>query len=415
VAAERVRHVAFVAQEPGDQLVGHTCGAEVAFAMESAGLDGVTIEGRVREALATVGLPGCEDRPSNALSGGQMQRLAIAAAIGAGAGALVLDEPLAQLDPTGAAEVLGVCRALADRGAAVLLVEHRLEAAMPAADRTVLMAEGRIVADPLDSLARLRPHGLRGPALVELEERLGPPPWRFRRPEPPGRDFGAPLLSAEGVGYGWGVREASLVLRAGERVALVGPNGSGKSTLLRLLAGEARPVRGRVLRPEVQLVPQDPDLALFCATVAEELAYGPRERAFALDAGLPGRMGLATMLDRPPQALSRGQRLRCAVAAALACRPDAVLLDEPTSGQDRANGEAILAAIPGALLFTSHDLELVARRADRVVAMRDGAVVADGSPLVSLAASGLPLPPLVQLCAQHGLPPLDVDQLVGLA
>lgn len=439
VAAARVATLGFVGQDPDDTVIGATCLAEVAFALESAGHDGPTVDARARAWLDRVGLVGLADRDPWALSGGQRQRLAIGAALAAGARALLLDEPLSQLDPDGAAEVLSLLRGLAGEGVAVLLVEHRLEQAWPVADRTVLMAEGRLVSDPVPDADALLPYGLRGPALDTLRRRAGPGPWRVRGtpPSPVAHLLGAPVFTSSDLTFAWPdtspcINDVSLTVQAGERVALVGGNGAGKSTLVGLVSGRLRPRTGRVARApggHVE-VPQNPDLSLFCATVAEELAYGPREARLGpaevrarVDAAADA-LSVADLLDRPPQALSRGQRLRVAVAAALACRPRLLLLDEPTSGQDRDQVDRMLDAVAGsladgALVFASHDLDVVLRHATRVVVLDGGRVVGDGPPLPTLAAAaqaGLPLrlPPLAEVCRSLGIGWHDVDALAAV-
>jgi energy-coupling factor transport system ATP-binding protein len=150
----------------------------------------------------------------------------------------------------------------------------------------------------------------------------------------------------------------------------------------------------------VVVVPQDPDLALVAATVADELALAPSELHLNADRdGLARAFGLESLLSEPPQALSRGQRQRVAVAASIAAQPAALLLDEPTTGQDRAQVERLLREIPalvaGALVFATHDLDLAARLATRVVVLDAGTVVFDGSPadaIVALARRGVPAP-----------------------
>jgi energy-coupling factor transporter ATP-binding protein EcfA2/energy-coupling factor transporter transmembrane protein EcfT len=444
VAGERVRTLGFVGQDPDDGVVCATCDAEVAFALESAGAGAEEIAARVPELLARVGLAGMGPRAPYALSGGQRQRLVIAAALSAGARVLLLDEPLSQLDPDGAREVLTLLRGLADEGVAVLCVEHRLELAMPLATRTVLMDAGRIVADPLRSTRELRERGLHGPALDELRGLTGGARWRVRgggderhavapaattsAPAAPP----APLLTANALNFAWPggprvIRDVSFTVSAGERVAIIGGNGAGKSTLIGLLAGRLTPQSGAVqvaaAAPGCIEVPQNPDLALFCASVAEELAHGPTEHHVA-DVG--GRVAAAAaalsiteLFERPPQALSRGQRLRTAVAAAVACRPAVLVLDEPTSGQDRDQVDRMLTALSerrdGCLIFASHDLDVVLRHATRVVVMVCGSIVADGPPLATVARSGLALPPLADLCFALGVPygaPEEVARLV---
>jgi energy-coupling factor transport system ATP-binding protein len=168
---------------------------------------------------------------------------------------------------------------------------------------------------------------------------------------------------------------------------------------------------------------------LFCDTVAAELAYGPEEARLGptvVDARVSraaAALSVTDLLERPPQALSRGQRLRTAVAAALACAPDVLILDEPTSGQDRDQVDRMFAgladALPdGAVLFASHDLDVVLRHASRVIVLDAGRIVLEGAPLATLQAAqarGLPLelPPLATLCVALGLPYADPDTLAG--
>ncbi|MCO4771273.1 MAG: ATP-binding cassette domain-containing protein [Deltaproteobacteria bacterium] len=389
--ADRARQLGFVSQTPDRQLLTATTGDEIAFPLESVGAPGIA--SRVTQQLAQFGLPGEHTRSTQALSGGQKQRLVTASAMAAGAGLLLLDEPLAQLDPAGAAALMARLRGVADAGVAVVVVEHRLSATLPLVDRVLVMDGGRIVADSspaqvdAELLGRL---GMRLPgtspernASVPLEEgdaressdeerrvllEAGPLRHRYREADQDALDI------------------AGLTLRAGERVALLGANGSGKSTLIGALAGEhdagAVQSRGRVLD-----LPQDPDLALFSATVREELAHGAKEQRLG-DRAVQGRVAAAAaatsvqdLLDRSPHALSRGQRLRVAVAAMLACEPDIVLLDEPTSGQDHGHVERMMLALRSeerALLFATHDEALAQRHATRVLRMEAGRFVAHG-------------------------------------
>lgn len=350
VASDRVRTIGFVGQDPDDAVVCASVAAELAFALENVGEGTAQIDHRVREVLGWAGLIGLGASDPRRLSGGQRQRLAIGAAIAAGAKTLLLDEPLAHLDPEGAAEVMTVLRTLADTGVAVLVVEHRLEAAGRRADRIVHMAP------PLPSLPRQTP--------------------------PTSLTSAPPALTIAHASAPWGIRDITLAIRPGERIAVIGRNGSGKSTLLQLLARELRPTGGMVEGARALLVPQNPDLGLFAETVDEEIGYGPREAGIsdieARIAALRTAMRLDGLGSRSPHSLSRGQRLRVAVAAALATEPAVLLLDEPTSGQDAAAIDAIFACIaplPCAVVFATHDLTLVAREATRVIRLDGGSMV----------------------------------------
>jgi energy-coupling factor transporter ATP-binding protein EcfA2/energy-coupling factor transporter transmembrane protein EcfT len=404
--SERAARVGLVFQEPGDQLVTGRAADEVAFGAISAGRTA-----DVPGWLARVGLPIDPDHPPGELSGGQQQRLAVAAALAGGAGLLLLDEPLAHLDPDGAAELLSTLAELAAEGRAVVLVEHRLEDTIGWADRVVVLRAGRVVWDGPDP-----------PSSLLSGDGLCVPAWRrvldgggldaFGPVALPARTSGSTLLRFTAAELRQGdravLRDVDLVLHAGERVALVGRNGAGKSTLLSALAVAAG---GRAVH-----VPQDPDLALFCATVGEELAYGPTERGVPPAVG-PADLGLDGLLERAPQALSRGQRLRVAVAAAAAVGPELLLLDEPTAGQHadavQATLRAVVAARPdGAMVFATHDAALALAFADRVIVLGEGRILDDGPP--ERALLGLPLPPLQRAQAERGWPLADVErQLAG--
>ena len=434
---ERVSEIGFVAQNPSRQIVTGSLGDEVAFGLESAEWTPPAIAARVPEMLARLGLPLALDRSTQALSGGQQQRLMVAAALAGGAALLLLDEPLAHLDPPGAAELMGFLRDLADGGVAVVLVEHRLEAALPFADRVVVMEEGTVVARfparDLD-LPLLRRLGLRLPGMLDLEDRLGSlrPPLADLPMAPPADVLvgsGEPAIEARGVGWSYpgsppALIDVSLRVQPGERVAILGPNGSGKSTLLACLTG-ALPCGGVTKPGRSVRVPQDPDLALFCETVREELEYGPREGRVAdpavIVADVGAALSVAELAERAPQALSRGQRLRVAVAAALACRPDILVLDEPTSGQDHDQVERMMDALADphrVLLFATHDVDLALRHATRVVVLDAGRVVLDATPAEAIRAmpAGVLVPPLARWCVDHGLAPTtaaDAARRVG--
>ncbi len=434
---ESVARIGFVSQSPRDQVVAGRMGDEVAFPLESACWEPDAIRTRVLEMLAQHGLPPEPDRSCVALSGGQCQRLVLASGLAGGGGLLLLDEPLAQLDPRGAESLLQeLVRLVREHNLAVLLVEHRLEQALEYSDRVLVMDEGRIVCEgPSDRppLGEMASRGLQLPGLLELDTRLaarglsredlvGTP---IEAPVLPG---GTPHLEGRNLGFSFGSETAlsgvDFQVKPGERLAIVGGNGAGKSTLLSVLSGD---LDGGEVQRNGRLVdvPQEPDLALFCATVHEELAHGPRE------AGSPDvekevqeaaeALGVLDLLDRPPQALSRGQRMRVAVAAALAAGPDILVLDEPTSGQDRGQVEQMMHSLAAhlgdrSLVFATHDLDLVSRHATRVLVLEAGRCIADGEParvLADLPENGpLVLPPLARLCLDKGWQPASARALV---
>jgi len=384
--AQRARQVGLVTQDPSDQLVAGSVADELAFGPEGAGFAPEQTHARVGELLAQLGLPAAA--APQQLSAGQRQQLVVAAARSAGARWLLLDEPLGHLDPGAAQRLLEQLDALASAGLGVVVVEHRVDACWAWCDRVVVMRRGQVVVDrPRSEVHPSDLEGLQLPAALGAPAEVVPPPRA-----------GAVVHTLRGLAASYDGRAVlhgvDLVLRAGERVVVVGPNGAGKSTLLRQLPG---------LR-----VPEDPDLSLFRATVAEELAVGPTERGLTVDVDRIARaLGVRDLWEEPPQALSRGQRLRVAVAAALCCQPAPLVLDEPTTGQDAEHVEGLfdaLEALGTSVVFATHDLELAARRAHRVVVLVDGRVVADGPPAEALAAAPLHRAPRVEALLGSGPP-----------
>lgn len=437
--------VGLVFQNPDDQLFATTAEDETAFGPENLALPRGEIRRRVTDALGQVGLgPMAGHAPQN-LSGGQKQRLAIAAVLAMAPEILLLDEPFAQLDPAGTQEVLAVIRRLNRQGMTVVMAEHRLHEMAHVVDRLVVMQQGRIAANgPVREVfgrRRLfRNLGLRVPHSVtfswaagfdeialspaEIKRKLNGRPWPLRRCEDVGNGRQGDVqpwkhveqtrcvLELDGVSFRYTrkgpdiLKEVSLKVCAGEMVALMGSNGCGKSTLLWHCAGLLRPLSGRVtaagsmpgrIKPwkmagRIGIVFQNPTLMLFNETVQGELGFGPRALGFSaaeLEARLQqvaGRLGIVGLLADNPLALSTGQRLRVAAGSVLTMEPQLILLDEPTSGQDRHHAEGLLGYLReqtrtgSAVLFSTHDVDTALQWATRLVIMAAGRIVADGPP-----------------------------------
>ena len=397
-------------QDPETQIVLGTVRSELAFALEHRGWAPAAVARGVEEAALALGIGALLDRPTHELSGGELQRVALGAALAGRPQLLLLDEPTSQLDPVAGDELLGVLRRLNEEwGTAVVLAEHRLERCLSLADRVVAMAGGRITTDaPPRAFLEAEP-ALRTPG-AELFARCGlaplPPSVKAARrslrgialppaPEPPGRPRPArrrPPAALEVAGL-WHerrggrtvLRDVDLRLEPGEAVALMGRNGAGKSTLLRHLAGLERPTRGRVRAAgRVALLLQNPGDYFARDRVGDEVP------AAALAAA-----GLEHLAGRHPRDVSGGERQRLALALLLAgAEPPAVVaLDEPTRGMDRASRDALVAHVGrlsvagSAVLVATHDAEFAAALAQRIVLLGDGAVVAD-APAVELLAGG---------------------------
>lgn len=415
--------VGFVHQTPEAHFVVDHVEHDIAFALENLGFDEATMRRRVEEVLDALGVAHLRRRSPATLSGGERQRCAIAGALVAAPAILVLDEPTSMLDPQGADDVLGALRRLnEDLGTTVVLAEHRLERAAPLAHDSVVLSGGQVTDHGPPSLVL---PGLTGaPAVAHLATVLGwdrapltvreartllrshgRPAWAGEDATPPavhaGPTPGEILVEAIGVTVAHGsntvVRDVDLSLRAGEVVALLGRNGSGKTTLLRTLAGAHQPVAGSV-RADVPVahVPQEPDSLLYAETVRGEVEatlrlLGRRDPA-AVERWLTD-LRLGPLADRHPRTLSVGQRQRVAIAAVAVGDAAVLALDEPTRGIDATSLDALEAAViahrdqGGAVIIATHDVELAARVASRVVVLGDGQVVAEGPTRHVLAGS----------------------------
>ncbi|MGW1103652.1 ABC transporter ATP-binding protein [Streptomyces sp. NPDC002540] len=458
--------VGVVGQDPLDGFVTDTVEEELAYAMEQLAVSPATMRKRVEETLDLLGLADLRHRALHELSGGQQQRVAIGSVLTAHPRVLVLDEPTSALDPTAAEEVLAaVTRLVHDLGVTVLLAEHRLERVVQYADRVIhLPGDGHVVSGPPAEIFRTSSIA---PPIVELgrtagwsplplsirDARRAAAPLRTRlaqvappavRPAPDGGR--AKLLAARGITVAYqgipAVREVNIDLRGGEITALMGRNGSGKSSLLWALQGfgprragsvtvgepggpkaqDPQKVSAAAARQLVGLVPQTPTDLLYLESVKQELDQADSESGVAAD-GTPAR----AILDRlapgipdttHPRDLSEGQKLALVLAIQLAAAPRVLLLDEPTRGLDyRAKGELIgivngLAAEGRAVVISTHDVEFVARAADRVVVMAEGDIVADGPTDEVIVASPVFAPQTAKILAP--LPFLTVDQLATL-
>jgi energy-coupling factor transport system ATP-binding protein len=411
-----------VFQEPETQVVMGGVRSELELPLEHHGQPAGAVARAVEETALGLGVAHLLDRRTDTLSGGELQRVAIAAAMVHDPPLLVLDEPASQLDPVAGDELVWQLRRLnEDWGTAVVMAEHRLERCLPAADRVIAMVDGEVACDAqpgeflewasrvhpalatpaarLFSLAGLRPlpasvkeahAGLRQAGVAprasgDVEE---PPTdtrrrwWQGRRgAQPP------PALSLREVWHEVEdgptiLRGIDLALQPGERVALMGRNGAGKSTMLRLAKGLAEPTRGRVERAG--------DVALLLQNPGDYLVHDHAVE----DAGAAGvaKAGLAGREHANPRDLSGGERQRLALEVVLAGEgPAVVLLDEPTRGMDSVHRDELVARIHelagggAAVMVATHDTEFAADLAARIVLLGQGVVIADGSPHEVLA------------------------------
>ncbi|GAA2754167.1 ABC transporter ATP-binding protein [Amnibacterium kyonggiense] len=350
--------VGLVLQAPDANIVLERVGDDVAFGCENLGVPATEIPGRVARATAAVGLLVPQDRSTAALSGGQQQRLAVAGVLAMGAGAVLLDEPTANLDPRGVPEVRDAVLA-ATAGATLVVVEHRVDVWRDHVDRIVVLEPGGgvLAQGPPDRVLREQ-----GSALAAAGVWIpGFVPRAARSPRP----GGAPLLAAEALAVGRDgaavARGIDATARAGGALAVLGPNGVGKSTFALTAAGllprvagrlEALPAladglradpirwRSRELLPRIGCVFQQPEHQFVAPTVRQELAVGPRALRLGEQAvsdrttEMLETLRLGALADANPFTLSGGEQRRLSVATALATAPKVLVVDEPTFGQD---------------------------------------------------------------------------------
>jgi energy-coupling factor transport system ATP-binding protein len=369
---EMARDVGFVFQDPELQAVYPTVERDAAFGLENLGVGRAEMLRRVADALERCGISHLRTRAVTTLSGGERQRLALAGVLAMRPRLLVLDEPFSQLDPEGSSALRQALVAAVASGTTALVAEHRHHAIGDRAGRWLRMQGGHIVELPPEP----------PPEVVAPARRSGQPPselsWRLDR------------VNAGHAGVAV-LHDLELAAGGGEVVALTGANGSGKSTLLRTIAGLLPPLAGRVERRpgRIAYLPQNPSALLHRATVRSEIEWTLRRtRSAGGPEAVLEQLGLSALADRDPRDLSSGQRQRAALAAVLAGDPPLLLLDEPTRGMDREARAALTAAVTriaamgGSAVVATHDQELAAAVATRVVELHDGAAREARAPLL---------------------------------
>lgn len=465
------REVGLVFQNPNDQIVSNSVEEEIAFGLENLNLEEMEIRNRIEWACTQVSIGDLRERDPNSLSGGQKQRVVIASQIAMHPKILALDEPLSCLDPQSALEVMECIASLNRQVITIVMVEHRVSFVAPKCSHIMILNHGKLINYSTRDDAFMRfgdlftTHGLEIPAEVHICKRTKSPMLTFNEEElselvkntideksihdflieekthkslhqnVPGNS-----VSIENVTFGYTkekilLKDFSLSIRKGEFVALMGANGTGKSTLMSLIAGLNKPAKGRVtvdghdsyklrIRKRAALLGfliQNPDLMLFCDTVYDELAFGPRHvyrKSSGVDEVIDKTLellGLTPLRDLPAFSLSMGQRLRTAFGAVLSLQPHVLLLDEPTTGQNEENIRRLMNSLRQmnhleTTIFCTHDFNTAIEHADRIVILINGSIVADGTPQKILGQAeilrkaGLQLPLLTRITHSLGLP-----------
>lgn len=459
--------VGTVYQSPDDQLFAMTVADEVGFALENRGVAPEEIQRVVGETLRLVGLEGLEKNSIHQLSGGQRQRLALASILVTKPKLLILDEPVSQMNPAGVKAFMELLQKLnRDEHIAVLMIEHRVNELYQYFNRLAVMSNGSIIFDGAmekawDFLANLEKQevtGIREPQGVKLCKLLGlsrlcAPEGKVvelikgekvllngNKPDKTRNLKDLVQVQLEEVEYIYpGMKLPTLPclnfsLHRNQITALMGFNGAGKSTLLNMLGGLTKPTKGRILIGGIDVskqlgnvgyLRQEPDLMLLADTVEEELSWKNKALTKEMLNYYLAKLHLQEYAKDFPLALSKGQRLRVVLGAMLAKKPQLLLLDEPTTGQDEQSLAEIKALLldykeqGGSIFICTHDVELAAHIADRVIILKQGSIIADGyaSQILSnenlLKDSGLTSTPVLNISKLLGIPDCVVEEEVS--
>jgi energy-coupling factor transport system ATP-binding protein len=454
--------VGMVFQDPESQLVTSSVADEVAFGPENFGVKREEINERVTAALKATRLEGYEEREPYNLSGGEQQACVIASVYALQPDIYVMDEPLANLDPSGRAQVLRLIIDVAKkRGKTLVIVEHALEEVIPLVDRIVVMHQGEIVRDgTVENVLSLGdiPQIFTRPPIIRLAEKFLDQ-VRPLTPEVFYKELsnkynlgtiqannslfhervldGKPIIEVKDVSYSYtqgteALRNISLTISEGELVAILGRNGSGKTTLVRHLIGLIKPDENKIfvngkdvartptheLAQDVGFCFQNPNHQIVTFKVRDEVIFGLRAHNIPpseYEERIHEALEIVDMLDYIDAEvfdLGKGQKQRLALASVLALKPRILIIDEPTTGQDPQMAEGIFSIIKNlnemgtTVLMITHQIEYAANYAHRAIVMRSGEVTFDGpikdliSNRIFMEENYLDLPEVTKIASQ---------------
>ncbi|WP_252502321.1 ABC transporter ATP-binding protein [Sporosarcina sp. Marseille-Q4943] len=425
-------NVGLVFENPFSQMTGakFTVYDEIAFGLENQGVPRDVMHERIRESMQLLDIEQLHTQNPFSLSGGQMQRVAIASVIAMKPDILILDEPTSQLDPQGAEGVFRVVEKLADGGMTIIMVEQKMEKLAAYADRILLMHDGKLIQDgkPEEVFSRddLNEFGIEPPMYVKIARTLGlrdkatglypislevMPMERkiqFRAVDTDLEDRSTAELIVRNLHFGYEkgqevIRNLNVHLR-GEPIAIIGQNGAGKTTFVKLLKALLKPNSGEILlngepisattaaklASRIGLIFQNPNDQIFKHKVIDEVMFGPLnigqsyEEAMANAKEMLALVGLAHKSEDNPYDLSLAERKMVAMASILAMDTDIVIFDEPTMGQDfrgKAKVKEIIHSlyVKGKLVICIlHDMDFVAETFGRTLIFSNGEMLFDG-------------------------------------
>jgi len=425
--AQISQKIGTVLQDPERQILGTKVLNEVAFGLENLSIPRDELIQRSEQALKFLKIFHLRDRETFTLSGGEKQKVALAGVLAMRPSILLLDEPLASLDPASAQDSLDTVRRLADEGMTVLMVEHRVEDVLRInPERVMFMSEGEIryLGDlsGLSQVVNYREVKLPAEQIVKRAKWDQPPAEITILPSAAGKSFAlsgesreanaveAALVKFENVAFGYEsdvevLHGINLEIKRGDVIAVLGPNAAGKTTFVKHAIGLLKPKSGRVLvngrdtkeasvaqiASTLGYVFQSPSHMLFAPTVREELSFGPKNMKHPqeqIETEVKEALRIVNLSENendPPLALSFGQQKRVSIAAILAMQSRILVMDEPTAGQDYQSYMNFMDSILQlptfeAILFITHDVDLAVIYANRVLIVNDGRLVADGKP-----------------------------------
>lgn len=393
--SELARNVGVVFDDPEAQMIFTTVEEEILSALEYRGLPAEVIEERLARIMRTTYLEELKDRSPHHLSGGQKQRVALAATLALGNDILILDEPTSELDEHATKRIADILQSLKASGKTILLIEHKFSHFRDMVDTLMVMENGAITAqgDPDELLQDSHVHGMLLPDFSTVQKNVRP----VTDPEP--------VITVSNLTHCYGEVKAlddiNLTIRRGEFIALVGENGSGKTTFVKHFNRLLTPTEGDVivngkntkecsiaiLAHDVGLVFQNPDHMFFADTVRDEVAYGVRNLNIpdcdsVIDATLT-ETGLANTASLYPRWLSRGERQRLGIACVVAMKPNVIVLDEPTTGLDGYEALLVINILKKlqekghTIIIITHNRDIAAHCADRIVTMENGRIISD--------------------------------------